>query len=62
MAAFQVITYGRIWVFTEVEAFFVTDLKKLHDALRACGRASTFVSQDERDQLFIRAAGLTETP
>lgn len=45
-----------------LEDFFVTDLKKLHDALRACGHASTFVSQDERDQLFIRAAGLTETP
>ena len=45
-----------------LEDFFVADLKKLHDALRACGRASTFVSQDERDQLFIRAAGLTETP
>ena len=34
--------------------FFDTDLGPLRTALRAAGREGTFVSQSERDTLFIR--------
>lgn len=36
-------------------AFHRSDLVRLHDALRAVGRAGTFVSQQQRDPLFIDA-------
>ena len=34
-------------------AFFESDARPLHDALRAAGRAGSFVPQHERDALFI---------
>jgi predicted GIY-YIG superfamily endonuclease len=36
-------------------AFHRTDLARLHDALRTVGRSGSFVSQRERDVLFIEA-------
>lgn len=40
-----------------LDAFFESDLEKLHAALRRSGRRGTFVPQEERDTLFIRARG-----
>lgn len=37
-----------------LDGFYRSDLEKLHDTLRRNGRSGTFVSQDERDTLFIR--------
>lgn len=41
-----------------LDAFYRSDLHKLHDALRATGRAGTFVPGEERDALFISARQL----
>ena len=38
-----------------LDGFYRSDLEKLHAALRRCSRRGTFVRQDERDTLFIRA-------
>lgn len=38
-----------------LRSFHDSDLVKLHDALRRAGRSGHFVSQDERDALFIDA-------
>lgn len=38
-----------------LDEFYRSDLEKLHAALGRCGRRGTFVRQDERDTLFIRA-------
>lgn len=38
-----------------LDEFYRSDLEKLHAALQRCGRRGTFVRQDERDTLFIRA-------
>lgn len=40
-------------------AFYRTDLRRLHHALRQAGRPGTFVSQEERDHLFIEANSST---
>ncbi len=39
----------------ELDAFYETDLAPLSASLRGAGREGTFVAQDERDLLFIRA-------
>lgn len=39
----------------DLRAFFESDLRPLRDALEEDGRQGTFVTQDERDVLFIRA-------
>ncbi len=36
-----------------LEAFFRGDTRKLRNVLRAAGRRGSYVSQDERDALFI---------
>jgi len=41
-----------------LQAFYRSDLRKLHDALRATGRSECFVPGDERDALFISARQL----
>jgi excinuclease ABC subunit C len=41
-----------------LDAFYRSDLHKLHDALRATGRGGTCVPGDERDALFISARQL----
>ena len=38
-----------------LDAFFREDARPLHDALKASGRRSGFVAQQERDALFIAA-------
>lgn len=41
---------------TTLRTFFVQDAERLRAALRILGKPGSFVSQDERDTLFIRAA------
>ncbi len=41
---------------TALRTFFLQDAERLRLALRALGKPGSFVSQDERDALFIRAA------
>ncbi|MEM9073666.1 MAG: nucleotide excision repair endonuclease [Myxococcota bacterium] len=47
------------WLHT-LDAFYAFDLAPLREALARCGRSGTFVAQDERDALFLRAGPTRE--